>query len=93
MEIYKKYLRRILKIPNVLLITLNLGYLSNIVHHPKFGIALKKQLDELGIECIVQYPGKTGEQVVRHGALLNEQPVNKVDFIRKHFEIAKRQDK
>jgi acetyl esterase len=67
--------------------------LSHIVHHPKLGIALKKQLDELGIECIVQYLDKTGKQMVRHGAGLNEQPVNKVDFIRKHFEIAKRQDK
>jgi hypothetical protein len=53
------------------------------VHHPKFGIALKEQMDELGIECIVQYRGENG-QIVRHGE--DEPPVNSVQFIRQHFE-------
>jgi acetyl esterase len=58
------------------------------VHHPKLGIALKEQLDALGIQCIVQYPVKAGEPLVRHGS--DEPPVSVVDFIRQHFEAAKR---
>jgi acetyl esterase/lipase len=30
--------------------------MSALVHHPKHGIVLKQQMDELGIECIVVYP-------------------------------------
>ena len=30
--------------------------LGVIVHHPKFGIALKERMDKLGIECVVLYP-------------------------------------
>ena len=52
--------------------------LNVIVHHPKFGIALKEQMDKLGIECIVQYVG--------HPAGKRVEPV---DFIRKHFEQAR----
>jgi acetyl esterase/lipase len=52
---------------------------NEIVHHPKFGIALKEQMDKLGIECIVQYVGyPEGKRV------------EVVDFIRKHFERAKK---
>jgi acetyl esterase len=45
-----------------------------IVHHPTFGVVLKKKMDPLGIECIVQWPGhpKTGR-------------ISAFDFIRKHF--------
>jgi len=31
--------------------------MSALVHHPKHGIVLKERMDELGIECIVVYPG------------------------------------
>ena len=36
--------------------------LSLIVHHPRFGIALKERMDKLGIECIVQYEGQPSER-------------------------------
>jgi hypothetical protein len=48
------------------------------VHHPRFGIALKKEMDKLGIECIVQYNGHP-----------QGKRVEAVEFIRKHFENAK----
>jgi acetyl esterase/lipase len=57
--------------------------LGLIVHHPKFGIALKQQMDKLGIECIVQYKGADGS-LVRHG-----EPgplVTPVEFIKRQFE-------
>jgi acetyl esterase/lipase len=62
----------------------NTSNLGLVVHHPKFGIALKEQMDKVGIECIVQYrDAKTGE-VVRHGD--KEKPITAVEFIRKHLE-------
>jgi acetyl esterase/lipase len=60
--------------------------LGLIVHHPKFGIALKQRLDELGIECIVQYADRRGGRTVRHGG---GKTVTSVEFIRKHLERAK----
>jgi len=49
--------------------------LNLVVHHPKFGIALKERMDKLGIECIVQYQGQPlGERV------------SAADFIRKHLK-------
>jgi hypothetical protein len=59
----------------------NLGL---VVHHPKFGIALKEEMDKLGIECVVQYRGENGP--IRHGE--NEPLLNSVQFIRKQFEKA-----
>lgn len=61
--------------------------LNLVVHHPKFGIALKEQMDALGIECVVQYRDATGG-VVRHGE--DDAPITPVEFIRKHFEQAQR---
>jgi acetyl esterase/lipase len=61
--------------------TSNLGL---VVHHPKLGIALKEQMDKLGIECVVQYRGPEG-RTLRHGG---GEPVSGVDFIRKQFERA-----
>jgi carboxylesterase type B len=61
----------------------NTSSLNLVVHHPKFGIALKEQMDDLGIECIVQYRDENG-QIVRHSE--DERPTNSVEFIRKHFE-------
>jgi len=45
-----------------------------IVHHPKFGLALKERLDKLGVECIVQYPGHPAGN-----------RISQFDFIRRHF--------
>jgi len=62
--------------------TSNLGL---VVHHPKFGIALKEQMDKLGIECVVQYRGNKPGETVRQGG---GEPTNPIDFIRRHFEAA-----
>lgn len=59
--------------------------LGLVVHHPKLGIALKEQMDKLGIECIVQYRGSEGNQPVRHGG---GEPTSVLSFIQKHFENA-----
>ena len=48
--------------------------LGVIVHHPKFGLALKERMDALGIECVVQFQGQ------------DRTPIAAVDFIRKHFD-------
>lgn len=61
--------------------------LGLVVHHPKFGIALKERLDELGIECLVQYLDRPGGRLVRHPD--HGEPIRKIDFIRKHFQRAK----
>jgi hypothetical protein len=61
--------------------------LNLVVHHPKFGIALKEQMDDLGIECIVQYRDEKSARVVRHRE--NEPPTNSLQFIRKQFSAAR----
>jgi acetyl esterase len=61
--------------------------LGLIVHHPKFGIALKAELDKLGIDCVVQYRDPKSGRTVRHGD--DRPPLQAVDFIRKHFEMAR----
>ncbi|MFH1919433.1 MAG: alpha/beta hydrolase [Planctomycetota bacterium] len=63
--------------------------LGLIVHHPKFGIALKERLDALGIECIVQYSGPDRGTIVRHPPEADDEPVSPVEFIGKHFQQAK----
>ncbi|HIE25831.1 TPA: hypothetical protein EYP66_00925 [Candidatus Poribacteria bacterium] len=63
--------------------------LGLIVHHPKFGIALKERLDALGIECVVQYLDQPGGLVVRHDGQSEGGLVSEFDFVRKHFERAK----
>jgi acetyl esterase/lipase len=45
-----------------------------IMHHPRFGIALKERMDRLGIECILQYEGQPAGR-----------RVTVVDFLRKHL--------
>lgn len=65
----------------------NRSALNLVVHHPKFGIALKERMDELGIECIVQYRDAQTGRIVRHKE--SEPPINAVQFIRKHFEQAR----
>ena len=54
----------------------NLGL---VVHHPKLGLALKERMDALGIECVVQYRGQEGGD-----------RTTAVEFIRKHFERARK---
>lgn len=63
--------------------------LGLIVHHPKFGIALKEAMDPLGIECVVQYRDPPGGGPVRHGG---GDPISTTDFIHKHFEVAAKRD-
>ncbi len=50
-----------------------------VVHHPKFGYALKKRMDALGIEAVVEGKGTPASQRTKA-----------VDFIRKQFERAKK---
>lgn len=57
--------------------------LNLVVHHPKFGIALKQRMDALGIECIVQYRDSETRRTVRHGE--NAAPLKPIEFIEKHF--------
>lgn len=64
----------------------NTSDLGLVVHHPRLGIALKEQMDKLGIECIVQYRAAEGNKTERHGG---GEPVGTVDFIKKHFAAAK----
>ena len=52
--------------------------LGLIVHHPKFGIALKEQMERLGIECVVQYVGHP-----------EGKRIEAVDFIRRQFDRAR----
>ena len=52
--------------------------LNLVVHHPKFGLALKERMDALGIECAVEFKGQPDAKKV---------PV--VEFFRKHFERAR----
>jgi hypothetical protein len=54
--------------------------LSAIIHHPKFGIVLKERMDELGLECILQYPGHPEGDWVEA-----------FDFIAKHFGIMEKE--
>jgi acetyl esterase len=65
----------------------NTSELGLVVHHPKLGIALKEQMDKLGIECIVQYLAAEGSKTVRHGG---GDPIAAVDFLKKHFAAAKK---
>jgi acetyl esterase/lipase len=64
--------------------------LGLIVHHPLLGIALKKEMDQLGIECVVQYRDAQGARVVQEPRPADGQPISVAEFIRKHFEAAKR---
>ena len=61
---------------------------SLVAHHPLFGIALQKRMNELGLECLVQYMDRERKSIVRHsgdGAILSH-----LAFIKKHFESASR---
>ena len=59
--------------------------LGLIVHHPKFGIALKERLDELGIECVVQYLDEPEGKLVRHHGQAEDGVISEVEFVCKHL--------
>ena len=63
--------------------------LNVIVHHPLFGIALKREMDRLGIECIVQYKDARSGQTVQDPPSAGQPPIGTVDFIRRHFEAVR----
>jgi acetyl esterase len=55
-----------------------------VVHHPLLGIELKRQMDALRIECIIQYLGPSGRKV-RHG---DDRPVTSaVQFVQKYLAL------
>jgi len=58
--------------------------LGLVVHHPLLGIALKKEMDRLGIRCTVQYRDEAGTRTIRHGE--SEPPTGPVAFIRSCFD-------
>ena len=62
--------------------------LGLVVHHPLLGIALKREMDKLGIECIVQYKG-SADETLQEPPAAGQQPVAAIDFIRKHFKGAR----
>jgi len=39
---------------------------SLVVHHPLFGIALQERMQQLGLECVVQYRSLDGKKKIRH---------------------------
>jgi acetyl esterase len=63
--------------------------LGTIVHHPLFGIALKREMDKLGIECVVQYQGKDRSEIIQQPPATGGKRVDPVEFIRKHFAAAR----
>jgi acetyl esterase/lipase len=67
----------------------NQSNLGLVVHHPRFGIALKDQMDKLGIECVVIYRGGHKDQPIRHGGGSLIRPV---DFIAKQFTAARQRE-
>lgn len=53
-----------------------------VVHHPLLGIELKRQMDLLQVECVIQYLDPSGKKV-RHG---DDRPtINAVQFIQTYF--------
>jgi acetyl esterase len=63
----------------------NQSNLGLVVHHPRFGIALKERMDKLGIECEVVYRDRATGKPVRHGG---GDPVRAVDFVVKKLGAA-----
>ena len=60
---------------------------SLVVHHPLFGIALQDQMNELGLECVVQFMDATGERKIRRR---NGEPVmSRLEFIQRQFARAR----
>jgi acetyl esterase/lipase len=64
----------------------NQSNLGLVVHHPRFGIALKERMDKLGIECEVVYRDAATGRSVRHGG---GDPTRAVDFVVKKLGAAR----
>jgi len=55
------------------------------VHHPRFGIILKEKADSLGMECVLQYPGKEDD------APRFDATAETLSFFKRHFGMGPRQ--
>lgn len=66
--------------------TTNVGV---VVHHPLLGIALKREMDKLGIECVVIYRGSGPNELVQEPPARGPGVIETADFIRKHFAAAR----
>jgi acetyl esterase len=63
--------------------------LNTIVHHPLFGIALKREMDKLGIECVVVYRGAQPGEMIQDPPAKGGRTANPVEFIRRQFAAVK----
>jgi hypothetical protein len=63
----------------------NQSDLGLVVHHPRFGLALKERMEKLGIECEVVYRDRAAGRPVRHGS---GDPIRAVDFVIKKLGAA-----
>lgn len=63
----------------------NQSDLGLVVHHPRFGIALKERMEKLGIECEVVYRDRATGRPVRHGG---GDPIRASDFVIKKLGLA-----
>ena len=63
--------------------------LNTIVHHPLFGLALRREMEKLGLECVVTYKGSKAGEMVQEPPMKGKMPMQAVDFIRRHFAAAK----
>ena len=63
--------------------------LSDVVHHPLFGVKLKEEMEKLGLECLVVYRDAERGKIVQHGAK-DQEPLNSVEFVMKQFKKARR---
>jgi hypothetical protein len=61
---------------------------SDIVHHPLFGVKLQEEMEKLGLECLVVYRDAKTRKSVQHGAP-EQRPLNSVEFVIKQFEKAR----
>lgn len=61
---------------------------SDIVHHPLFGVKLKEEMKKLGLECLVVYRDPKTRKSVQHGAP-DKRPLNSVEFVIEQFEKAR----
>jgi acetyl esterase/lipase len=65
----------------------NRSDLGLVVHHPRFGIALKERMGKLGIECEVVSRDRATSRPVRHGG---GNPIRAADFVVKKLRAASR---
>lgn len=59
--------------------------LNVIVHHPLFGLALKWEMDALGIDCVVEHRGEKPNETVQEPPAGTDGPLTAVEFIRRSF--------